>query len=51
MFHVKHRSSDWIGLLLVIVTGAACALTMVNLALRGRGAPFAIALSQKLAAD
>lgn len=40
-----------IGLMLVIVTGAACLLTVVNLALRGFGAPFFIALSRKLAAD
>jgi protein-S-isoprenylcysteine O-methyltransferase Ste14 len=50
--------SDWklpipveIGLLLVIITGAACLLTVVNLALKGLDAPFAIALSRKLAAD
>jgi protein-S-isoprenylcysteine O-methyltransferase Ste14 len=40
-----------IGLLLVILTGAATLLTVVNLALKGLGAPFAIALSQKLAVD
>jgi protein-S-isoprenylcysteine O-methyltransferase Ste14 len=40
-----------IGLLLVIVTAAATLFTMVNLALKGLGAPFAIALSRKLAAD
>jgi protein-S-isoprenylcysteine O-methyltransferase Ste14 len=40
-----------IGLLLVIITGAACLLTVVNLALKGFGAPFFIALSRKLAAD
>jgi protein-S-isoprenylcysteine O-methyltransferase Ste14 len=40
-----------IGLLMVIVTGAATLLTMVNLALKGLGAPFAIALSKKLAVD
>jgi protein-S-isoprenylcysteine O-methyltransferase Ste14 len=41
-----------IGLLLVIISGAASLLTMVNLALKGLGAPFAaIALSRKLAAD
>jgi protein-S-isoprenylcysteine O-methyltransferase Ste14 len=40
-----------IGLLLVIITGAAFLLTVVNLALKGFGAPFAIALSRKLAAD
>jgi protein-S-isoprenylcysteine O-methyltransferase Ste14 len=50
--------SDWkipipleIGLLLVIITGAATLLTVVNLALKGLGAPFAIALSRKLASD
>lgn len=40
-----------IGLALVIITGAALSLTVVNLALRGFGAPFFIALSRKLAAD
>jgi protein-S-isoprenylcysteine O-methyltransferase Ste14 len=50
--------SDWvlpvpaeIGLLLAIITGAAFLLTVVNLALKGFGAPFFIALSRKLAAD
>ena len=50
--------SDWkipipveIGRVLVIITGAAVLLTVVNLALRGLGAPFAIALSRRLAAD
>ena len=50
--------SDWalpipveIGLLLVIITGAAALSTVVNLALKGLGAPFAIALTQKLAID
>jgi len=40
-----------IGLVLVIITGAVFLLTVVNLALKGFGAPFFIALSQKLAAD
>ena len=40
-----------IGLSLVILTGAAFLLTVTNLALRGFGAPFFIALSRKLAAD
>ena len=40
-----------IGLALVIITGAAFLLTVANLALKGFGAPFFIALSQKLAAD
>jgi len=40
-----------IGLVLVIITGAACLLVVVNLALRGLGAPFFIALSRKLAVD
>jgi protein-S-isoprenylcysteine O-methyltransferase Ste14 len=50
--------SDWVlpvpaevGLLLAIITGAAFLLTVVNLALKGFGAPFFIALSRKLAAD
>jgi protein-S-isoprenylcysteine O-methyltransferase Ste14 len=40
-----------IGLVLVIITGAACLLVVANLALKGFGAPFFIALSRKLAAD
>jgi protein-S-isoprenylcysteine O-methyltransferase Ste14 len=36
---------------LVIVTSLATLLTVVNLGLRGLGAPFAVALSQKLAVD
>jgi protein-S-isoprenylcysteine O-methyltransferase Ste14 len=37
-----------IGLVLVLMTGAAALLTVVNLALKGLGAPFAIAHSRKL---
>ena len=40
-----------IGLWLAIITGAALLLTVANLALKGFGAPFFIALSRKLAAD
>jgi protein-S-isoprenylcysteine O-methyltransferase Ste14 len=40
-----------IGLLLVVITGIAVLSTVVNLALKGLGAPFAIALSRKLAVD
>ena len=40
-----------IGLALVTITGAACLLTVVNLALKGFGAPFFIAFTRKLAAD
>jgi protein-S-isoprenylcysteine O-methyltransferase Ste14 len=40
-----------IGLMLVIITGTASLLAVVNLALKGLGAPFAIALSRKLATD
>lgn len=40
-----------IGFLLVIVTGVAALLTVINLALKGLGAPFAVALSRKLAVD
>ena len=40
-----------IGLILVIITGAAFLLIVVNLALKGSGAPFFIALSRKLTAD
>jgi len=42
---------DEIGIPLVIITGAAALLSVVNLALKGLGAPFAIALSRKLAVD
>jgi protein-S-isoprenylcysteine O-methyltransferase Ste14 len=38
-------------LILVIITGTASFLTVVNLALKGFGAPFFIKLSQKLAVD
>jgi protein-S-isoprenylcysteine O-methyltransferase Ste14 len=34
-----------------MVTGIAAALTVLNLAIRGLGAPFAIALTRRLAAD
>jgi protein-S-isoprenylcysteine O-methyltransferase Ste14 len=55
---VTHQDwSDWllpvpseIGSVLVIVTGAACFLTVANLALKGLGAP-GILLSRKLAVD
>ena len=40
-----------IGLVLVIITGAAFLLIVVNLALKGLGAPFFISLSRKLAAE
>ena len=40
-----------IGLLLVIVTGSVTLLTVINLAVKGLGAPFAVALSRKLAVD
>jgi protein-S-isoprenylcysteine O-methyltransferase Ste14 len=40
-----------IGMLLVIITGVVALSTVVNLALKGLGAPFAIALSRKLAVD
>jgi protein-S-isoprenylcysteine O-methyltransferase Ste14 len=40
-----------ISLPLVIITGAAALSTVVNLAFKGLGAPFAIALSRKLAVD
>ncbi|MGB7538089.1 MAG: methyltransferase [Anaerolineales bacterium] len=40
-----------IGLALVLLTGAGLLLTVINLALKGLGAPFAIALSRKLASD
>lgn len=56
---VTHR--DWVGWMLpipteigywlVMVTSVAAMLTVLNLALRGLGAPFAIALSRKLAVD
>ena len=40
-----------IGLALVITTGIALFLTVLNLALKGLGAPFFIKLSQKLVAE
>jgi protein-S-isoprenylcysteine O-methyltransferase Ste14 len=40
-----------LGVLLTVVTGLATLLTVLNLALKGLGAPFAIALSRKLATD
>lgn len=40
-----------IGFSLVIITGSVLMLTVVNLALKGLGAPFAIALTRKLAVD
>jgi protein-S-isoprenylcysteine O-methyltransferase Ste14 len=40
-----------IGLILVIISGTVFCLTVLNLALKGFGAPFFIKLSQKLAAD
>jgi protein-S-isoprenylcysteine O-methyltransferase Ste14 len=40
-----------IGLVLVIITGVSLLLTVANLSLKGNGAPFFIALSQKLAAE
>jgi protein-S-isoprenylcysteine O-methyltransferase Ste14 len=40
-----------IGLVLAIITGAATLLTVINLALKGFGAPFFIVLSRKLASD
>ena len=42
---------DEIGFVLVIVTGGAALLTVINLAVKGLGAPFAVALSRKLAVD
>jgi protein-S-isoprenylcysteine O-methyltransferase Ste14 len=39
------------GLVLMILSGAAFLLTVLNLALKGLGAPFAIALSSRLAVD
>jgi len=40
-----------VGIILVIVTGTAAAMAVLNLALRGLGAPFGIALSRRLAVD
>lgn len=40
-----------IGLILVLLTGLAFLLAVANLALKGFGAPFFIALSRKLASD
>ncbi len=43
--------SPRIGLVLLWITGIAALLTVLNLAVRGLGAPFAIALSRRLATD
>ncbi len=43
--------AEEIGLALVLITGAAFLGTVLNLALKGLGAPFAIALSRRLAVD
>lgn len=40
-----------IGILLVMLTGAAALFSVLNLAMKGLGAPFAIALSQRLSVD
>jgi protein-S-isoprenylcysteine O-methyltransferase Ste14 len=40
-----------VGWILMMATGTAVVLTVLNLALRGLGAPFAIALSRRLAMD
>ena len=40
-----------IGLILTVTSGAAALLTVVNLAVKGLGAPFAVALSRKVATD
>ncbi len=40
-----------IGLALALLTGAALLLVVANLAVRGLGAPFAVALSRRLATD
>lgn len=40
-----------VGQFLVLVTGAFTLLTVLNLAVKGHGAPFAIALSRRLATD
>jgi len=40
-----------IGRLLTMITGIAAALTVLNLAMKGLGAPFAIALTRRLTAD
>jgi protein-S-isoprenylcysteine O-methyltransferase Ste14 len=40
-----------IGLFLVLITGAAVLLTVLNLALKGLGAPFVVVLSKKLAVE
>ena len=40
-----------VGLVLAIISGAAFLLVVANLALKGLGAPFALALSEKLASE
>lgn len=42
---------SWIGLALVLLTGSAFLFVVANLALKGLGAPFFIALSRKVATD
>jgi protein-S-isoprenylcysteine O-methyltransferase Ste14 len=61
MIRAIKTNADWaawalpvpaeIGVLLVILTGAAALLSVLNLALKGLGAPFAIVLSQRLSVD
>ena len=61
MIRAIKTNADWavwalpvpveIGVLLVILTGAAALFSVLNLALKGLGAPFAIALSQRLSVD
>jgi protein-S-isoprenylcysteine O-methyltransferase Ste14 len=41
----------WIGYALMMIAGAFVLLTVLNLALRGLGAPFAIALTRRLSVD
>ena len=40
-----------VGLVLIVLTGVPLGMSVVNLALKGLGAPFAIALSQQLAVE
>lgn len=54
----RHGWPDWllpipveIGWLLVVITSLAALLTVINLAVTGLGAPFAVALTRKLTAD
>jgi protein-S-isoprenylcysteine O-methyltransferase Ste14 len=47
----KFQFPTWLGIGLIVLTSVLTVLAMVNLALRGLGAPFAVALSRKVASN